>query len=407
MVDVGAWLTAREAAYLAVLGSIRDENFAHDYLERWRRESHPTPQDYRLAQEIAFGSIRMALALDYLATQLTDNKRLSLKAKEKALVRTAVYQHYYMTKIPLYALVNESVTIAKKYCHSFFAGFLNAMLRQMAETPFALPTGDSYEALSIHYSYPQFFIQQLVKDYSLAQAKEIMEAGNKPAPTMYRIRTGDELIMEVLKDSTNLAQIAESPEYYIQNATSAELIWKLKKSHRTREPKTILDLCAAPGGKLLAMHDCYPKALLFANDVSEHKVRLLRENCKKFGIQATCTVSKGEEYESKEKFDIVILDVPCSNSGVLNKRAEARWRLSEVSLMELHKTQKGLFTHAKTLLAPAGEIWFLTCSILKKENEGLSHWAADALDLNLISQDTHLPDKGGHDGGYGAILRHT
>src|SRR5690606_22233382 len=99
-----------------------------------------------------------------------------------------------------------------------------------------------------------------------------------------------------------------------------------------------------------------------------------------------------------------ILDVPCSNSGVLNKRAEARWRISWQSIKELEKIQMNLLRNASKLLSEKGQIWYLTCSILKPENERVVAWAAKELALSVISQQTILPHQEGWDGGFAAAL---
>jgi 16S rRNA (cytosine967-C5)-methyltransferase len=391
---------AREAAFLAALSSLREESFAKEYLEKWFREEKPSYSDFRLAQEIAYGTIRMALALDYLAIQLSAKNKLSLKLKEKVLLRSAFYQYYYMTQIPLYAIADETAKIAKKHCHSIFGKFLNATLRKVSSTPFSLPQGDSFDQMAIRYSYPPSFVQSVLREYGLERAKQIMEAGNEAASLMYRIRDSSELGIAVLTDPSKLAELIQSPLYYIQNITPAYLIKNLCEKRMIPKPQRILDLCSSPGGKLLAVHDYIQSGQLFANDVSEHKISRLRENCEKYALKAILTCSKGENYESTEKFDIIIVDTPCSNTGVLNKRPEARWRLSIDQEKQLEDIQKNLLKRASELISNQGEIWYMTCSILKAENEGMSAWACDQLGLRTNYQETILSNRQGWDGGF-------
>lgn len=410
----------REAAYLALLASLRDEGFIADALELWRKESSPSSVDFHFAQQIACGSAQMALSLDYLAEQVSDKKKLSLKLKEKALLRLAFYQYYFLDRIPLYAIADESIKLAHKYCHKTFAGFLNATLRKLADNKMNLPEMETVHDISIRYSYPKYFVQQLIADYGLESAKEILSAGNSPAPTMVRIRSesakqvtsaipGLEIIqrepfkMAVLRDTALLQQIVASPGYYIQNITPVSLINKL--AEESQNPKSILDLCASPGGKLLVAHDLFPEAKLFANDVSPEKLERLTDNCKKYSIDASIACGNGEEYVSNELFDLIILDVPCSNSGVLNKRPEARWRISKESLTEIERIQRKLIAHASTLLAADGELWYLTCSILKKENETLTKSICNQLGLKIRFQYTQLPNRDGWDGGFACAIR--
>lgn len=406
----------REIAYLALLVSLRNEGFVSDILRQWREETSPPSKDDHLAQEIANGSARMALTLDYLAQQVTPQKKLDVKLKERALLRTAVYQMCFMDRVPSYAVVDETIKIAHKYCHSTFVKFLNAILRRIAEQKPALPTGNSPVELSIRYSYPQFFTEKLLKSYGVEKTPLILEAGNTAAPHMVRLRDSNgvqnwELVKQppfpvaLIKETSRIPEIASSPSYYIQNVTPVELMTHL--SGPTLNPHSILDLCASPGGKTLLAYDLYPNAQLFANDVSPKKLETLENNFHKYGIHAQLSCALGEEFKSEQTFDLIILDVPCSNSGVLNKRAEARWRLTPESLLQLEETQLRLLKHALTLLSPEGEIWYLTCSILPDENEALMGKACELFGLTMRSQKTILPNFHGWDGGYCCKLQRT
>lgn len=405
----------REAAFLAIMRSLSEQQFISDALEDWNAVSNPSKVDHNLAIQLANGASQMALALDFQAAQLAEKKKLSLKLKEKVILRLALYQYYFLERIPIYAIANEMTKLAKKYCHYTFANFLNAILRKVESLSLTLPKGDSFEELSVRFSYPLYFIKELVKDNGLEKAKAILEAGNLPPKTMVRllhetvpmsglkIMTDLPFPMAIIEENSLIRSIAASPDYYIQNATPVRLMWELAQ-HSKNHPKTILDLCASPGGKLLAVHHHYPDASLFANDLTEEKVNRLKENCKKFGLEASFSQSDGISYQSEEKFDLIILDVPCSNSGVLNKRTEARWRLEKDSLNALKKLQLNLIEQAKSLLNPNGEIWYMTCSILHKENEALIDEATQLYHLKKQFIIQEFPNVNGFDGGFGAIL---
>jgi 16S rRNA (cytosine967-C5)-methyltransferase len=421
MTTIPQTLNPREAAYLALLASLREERFISETLEQWQKKMSPQPIDFRFAQQVAYGASQMAIALDYLAEQLSDKKSLSLKQKERALMRIALYQYFFLDRVPIYAIANEMSKIARKYCHSLFIHYLNATLRKLSSGAPVLPHGDIPSDLSIRYSFPPFFVQELIKDYGLEKAKEVMAVSNSPAPIMARIRPGYEnriitdfrclepmcttpCSVSVIKDQNQLPHMAVSSKIYIQNATPAVLMGSLCQK-MDKPPKRILDLCASPGGKLIAAHDFFPKAALFANDLSQEKMERLSENCQKYGISVSLSCGLGEEFAASELFDVIILDVPCSNSGVLNKRPEARWRLSEASLASLEKTQLRLIQHAKTLMASDGVLWYMTCSILKKENEELIQRACRLYGLELKHQQTILPNDSGWDGGFACILK--
>lgn len=411
----------REAAYLALLASVRSERYIDETMALWKQLGKPSQSDYHLAERIACGTMQMATALDFLANRLADKKKLSLKLKERILLRLSLYQYYFLERIPLYALANESVTLAKKYCHRTFAEFLNAVLRRLPNEPFSLPSRETIEDFSICYSYPDFFIKQLSAAYGLSQTREILIAGNQAAPIIGRLRAnlqdmpqhwlkGIDLIgpthirTAVLKDLQLLPEISASPLFYIQNITPAFLIAELAQGC-SNTPRKILDLCAAPGGKLLAVHDAFPPADLFANDVTPKKMQKLEENCSKYGLKPHFSCGRGENFSSSDLFDIIIIDAPCSNSGVLNKRPEARWRISQEALNELQETQLRLLAHASAFLSPKGEVWYMTCSILKQENEVVVERACAQHHLHIRYQKSVLPSLDGWDGGFACALR--
>lgn len=383
-------MNAREAAYQALLSSLREELFIQQFLESWNQKHSPSTKDYHLAQEIAYGTMRRQLTLDHFAHQL--NPKLKLKRKEKVLLWMALYQASFMDKIPLHAIVNESVEMAKKVSHSSFAQFLNALLRKIPEIRLTLPIGDDPKSLSIRYSYPEYFIQELLMQTGIQQTIAILEAGNLPGKTMARKRTPP-FSIETLD---NPKERARSTDIYIQNITPATLILECAK-RLPSPPKKILDLCASPGGKALLAHDLFPEAELTVNDISDAKLKRIRENFQKYNVQAEYTLSPGESLSTNERYDLIILDVPCSNSGVLNKRPEARWRITPESLSELRGIQEKLVQHSLSLLNPGGRIWYLTCSILECETP------SELLHKDQFSKLIY-PNQEGWDGGYACIL---
>jgi 16S rRNA (cytosine967-C5)-methyltransferase len=410
---------AREASYHVLLAAFQGNAFISDGLEGWQRQAHPSDLDFRFAQELSYGAMRMARALDYVAAKFTDKQKLSLKLREKVILRMAIYQTFWMSRVPAYAAVHESVSLARKHCHPSFISFLNAILRRISETTLHLPDGDTPEEISIRFSYPKLFVENLLQEHPLPSVKEILQAMNEVAPIMVRIRSkgmtsnpelasleiiSQQPLIGVLRDTGILRQILQSPDVYIQNSTPATLIAHLAKNWNKRPPKRILDLCASPGGKLIAVQEYFPEAELFANDISSEKIKLLTENCAKYGISAKITCSRGEDYQGHGLFDLIILDVPCSNSGVFNKRAEARWRLTESDLKKLEEIQMKLLLHARGLLSETGEIWYMTCSILKQENEGLAQSVCEQTNLSIQWQECFLPNSEGWDGGYACIL---
>jgi 16S rRNA (cytosine967-C5)-methyltransferase len=335
--------------------------------------------------------MRMTATLDHQARQLTTTGKLRLKLKDKVLLRMALYQYQYMDKVPLYALADETMKIAKKECHPHSQRFLNAALRQLESAVLTLP-----EDLSSRYSFPEYFVQELQKDYG-DQTEVILDQLNQP-PSVVARKTGTLPPTFVAVDHPKL--VSESPNLYIQNPSPANLLFSLlKDSQATR----VLDLCAAPGGKTLLARDLFPKAELWANDLAQAKRVKMEENFHRLGLDCTITHQAGESYQSDHLFDLIIVDAPCTNTGVLHKRPEARWRLSPESTSQLVDLQVALLSHAASLLSPNGKIAYLTCSILKSENEGVVQLLEEKKMVRCVTQRTILPEKD-LDGGFGALL---
>lgn len=372
-------ISARQAAFRSVLASLREESFISDWLEKWAKENPPSDEDYRLAIEIANGTIRRLNTLEWIAKELSKGDPLQLKNREKALLYTALYQCVFTDKIPLYAIIHETVEIAKKQIHPSFGKFLNQLLRRIENQTFELPQDPS-----ISYSYPSYFIEKL-KHFYPDSYLDILKIGNEPPKTFAR-KIGSLPFEYKLLKGKEIQGYSHNPDYYIQNPTPGHLLEYLSKQTQIN-PKKILDLCASPGGKSLMLTDLFPKAHITANDVSAHKTRVLEENFKKYQMPISITAFDGREYPLEEKFDLVVVDAPCSNTGVLGRRSEARWRLNEKSVDELCLLQKQLVKRAMELLREGGELWYLTCSILPIENAGLQNGFY------------FLPNKIGEDGG--------
>ncbi len=404
---------AREAAYLAALHTGEGGRFAAEMLDQWQNDATPSLADAHLARHIAYGTIQRNLSLEYLAVQLTERKHLKLKSKEQILLLTALYQLHFMERLPAYAVGNETMLLAKKYCQPHFANFLNALLRRYQASPPTLPTGSSEQAMSVRYSYPQHFVRALKEQQS--DFESILQRGNEPSTLMVRIRDGQvpkgwttvldsPLCVGIPSVEIELKELASDSRYYIQNVTQVALLSHL--SSVTPTPKAIIDLCAAPGGKLIAAHDLFPTAKLYANDSSERRLQKVRENLEKYKIQAELSTGYGEAFHSDHSLDLVIVDVPCSNSGVLNKRPEARWRLTPEEIRSLTETQFNLLQSARELVSDQGVIWYVTCSILKEENENMMHRACTELGLTMVGEPKLiLPNQDGWEGGFGCALR--
>ena len=185
--------------------------------------------------------------------------------------------------------------------------------------------------------------------------------------------------------------------YYIQDPAAS---WAVSLAADVlKKCRTLLDICCAPGGKTLQAAELLsPQAKIVAADISRSRQRLTAENFARFGVNAQ--IITADPAELSGVFDLVIADLPCSNSGVFRRRPDALWRFDGKSLSEVMKLQKYILGHAIRLTAPGGYLLISTCSIEADENNALLDVGA----LKLISSGTILPDTV-HDGAFAALMQ--
>lgn len=374
-------------------------------------------RDRKLAQQLAFSCCRLKKRLDWYIVQLSSSKCLPQNAKEKNILRLALYQLLFMKGAPAYAVVNSWVELAKESINFGFGRYLNALMRRVQREGLPeLPKGLNAKELAICHSYPEGLIKHLQKYYDDASVDQILTAGNQPSSTVARLRPGkaeafDQTFWQPitntpcpiakLLDPASAGVWVAGGTIAIQGAAQTMLIYSLAEQMTTR-PQTILDMCAAPGGKLLLLHDLYPQAKLYGNDISAARLAVLQENLKTYHLQAHLSCSDATELQKTTSFDLILIDAPCSNSGVLAKRPEARWRLdNKIYLEQLIDTQKKLLEKASSLLPPEGQLWYTTCSLLPQENEEMAQFAEQTLDLSLKAAKLLLPSaENNYEGGF-------
>lgn len=319
------------------------------------------------SKHLTYGACQELLALEKFSKPVRPKK-----VKERAILFLSLYEHFFMQTAP-YALVSDWVELAKQETHLTFSSFLNQYLRKL---PKEFPYTD-------YDSFPSSFIEKLKK---FTDPKPLLKIFNQPSEVFVRDRESKSFIK--VKE---IESYLEGSRYYIQNPTPFYLIEEALK--KIPEPHTVLDLCANPGGKSIAVNEIFPNAKLYINDIKD--LEQIRDNFSRLNIQAeSMTQGDARDYPISE-FDLVILDVPCSNTGVLHKRPEARHRLSDENLKEIKQLQTSLVESAFKHVKKGGYLFFITCSILPEENE---------VPYPKIWEKLILPSEEGLDGGYISLI---
>jgi 16S rRNA (cytosine967-C5)-methyltransferase len=421
---------------------------------------HRTEQRQR-ATDLVFGTMRNRRAIDMVIATFSGRPVQRIKSPLLNIIRVGVYELIYSTATGEYAIVNEAVEHTKAVAGKKQGGFVNAILRQVmrhtsnrqvpleqAEArrtlPQTLATGCEFDTdflpdretscdgyLSAAFSLPPWLVTDWLGEFGAEETGRICAASNR-RPSIY-IRpnllktTAQELVDKLSADDVE-TEIVEgvmiklkSPkavsrlpgfaqgEFTVQDITASQPVRALNP----QSGWTILDLCAAPGVKTTQLAEATGDAAkIFATDIDSKRLELIRENTTRLGIKSVEIVEHEKVVNSEfsipnSKFDAVLLDVPCSNTGVLAKRIEARYRVSPKVVQALVKIQGELLRTVSEMIKPEGKLCYSTCSIQKGENSGvIADFLAENDGFELESEKLILPSADGldRDGGYTAIL---
>jgi 16S rRNA (cytosine967-C5)-methyltransferase len=315
---------------LDVLHRIEHEGaFANLVLGPMLTASELSDQDRRFVTELVYGSTRMRRACDAIvdryASQAPDDAT-------RSILRLGAYQLVY-TAVPPHAAVSATVDLAPTKTR----GFVNAILRRIAEAPIETMTWPSDGA---RLSYPEWIVERLTVDL-----------GAEVIPALERMNEAP--------------GVTERADGYVQDFASLWVAYAVE----ARRGERVLDLCAAPGGKATAMAGS--GALVIAADRAVGRTRLVAENVARLELRLPIVTADGTKPPFPlGTFDAVLLDAPCSGLGALRRRPDARWRITPADVDDLVALQMQLLTSAAGLVAPGGRLVYSVCTLLDVESIG-------------------------------------
>ncbi|HEX4265281.1 MAG TPA: 16S rRNA (cytosine(967)-C(5))-methyltransferase RsmB [Verrucomicrobiae bacterium] len=428
-------------------------DYVEDLLESALARARLSPADRGLCQELVYGVVRWQITLDWLIARKTPGR--TQKPGLQNLLRLGLYQIFWLDRIPNHAAVNETVEQAKQSGFGPQAGFVNAILRgylREFDATKALLAELKASQPHVGYSHPEWLVARWQKRWGVEKAARLMEWNNTPPATFARInalkfRKDDPGDSSIPKDAGDLLTQwrDENVEYdFVRHDWFEEnLVFELK-SHpplaklvsfqqgffylqdpstllavRELDPQpgeTILDLCAAPGGKLTYMAQLMRnEGRLVAHDTFPDRLKMIEENCARLGVTIAETVlppaldpspSAALAKEGRPAvFDRILLDAPCSNTGVMRRRVDLRWRIRPEEIDRLRATQLDLLRQAVALLKPGGALVYSTCSLEPEENENvIQEFLETEPALELKTRRELLPFADATDGAFVARL---
>jgi 16S rRNA (cytosine967-C5)-methyltransferase len=388
--------------------------------------------DEALATELVYSTLRRRLTLDWVIEKFSGVKVRRIEQPLLDILRLGILQLLYMETVPDYAAVDESVELAGRMLGPKAAGFANSVLRKVAASASSIPfpgrEKDAVGYISIVHSHPEWMVRRWVERFGEEAAESVCVVNNTPPPITARANVlkvsrenligklaeegveavaREEAAVEIVKCPKAISGLLSFREglFYLQDVSAMIPTRMLAPA----EGEKVLDLCSAPGGKATHLAELMGnQGLVVACDVDERKMAPLRENIERLGTTIVRPlVADGTRIDAvlRTDFDRVLVDAPCSNTGVLRRRVEARWRLRQSDLNQLHKTQVNLLRSACGVLKRGGTLIYITCSIEAEENQGVvKQVLSERADLKVAEERAFLPRPGRGDGGYAAKM---
>lgn len=357
------------------------------------KKSNIDERDYNFIKEITTGVIHNRTYLDYV---IKINSRVKIKRIHKiilSILEMAIYQMYFLDKVPDYSIVDESVNLAKIYGNRGSISFTNGILRSISKKDAPqVKIEDSIDNLSTFYSHPKFYTEYFYNNYGEEFTKKLLKANNEMPPFTIRVNTlktsksdlmsnlkelGFEIEETVYDNALNIlnpkgiidTKYFDEGHFYVQDLGSILVASFLNP----RENSSLLDLCAAPGGKTTHLAEIMNNTgEIIACDKSQGKIKLIQENAKRLGVKNIETRVNDARVLNKDfidKFDYVLVDAPCSGTGLYRKKPDIKWNKDLEDIKSLAEIQLEILDKAKDYVKDGGELLYSTCSLSKIENE--------------------------------------
>lgn len=358
--------------------------------------------DILLAKEIAAGVIRWKLRLDYIINSLLSKGINKTNKNIVNILRTGIYQILFTDKLPNYAIVNETVEIAKLLKEIKFAGnlvnrILHDFIREKDNIKYPDKEKNIIEYLSIYYSHPKELVKHWISIFGYEDSEELLKANNQRANITLRVNkllSSEKEIEEYLNNNNiNFNRIDKYNNIFVLNKANGNIsnnaLFKNGKitiqdtstilvSNLVCPEKNslVLDMCAAPGGKTCCLSELMNNTgVITANDITEKKISLIQENINRLKIKnIRLSCCDALELNEKNKFNYILLDAPCSGLGTIRKLPEIKYANRLTTINNTVELQRKLLSKAVNLLRDNGVLVYSTCSIEPTENYKNIEW---------------------------------
>ena len=350
----------------------------------------PEGADRAFVQDLVYTVIRRLRPLRRI---LGDFLKTWPKGELEALLYVGAAQILYMDDVPDFAAVNETVDAAKACDNRSIAKVVNGVLRNLIRKRDEIHRGTELE------TFPNALVRRWTARFGAESAEKLAAWHNEPAVTYLARRDGTFVALERGRKVTEIPGYAEG-DFIVQDPGTHLAVELLDP----QPGETVLDACAAPGGKTVQL--AWRGANVTACEVNPRRRARLEENLKRLKLDVAVTDSFDHSIiRPFDYFSKVLVDAPCSNTGVLRRRPDVRWNWSEAKLAELVKLQGEILDAAAAKVAPGGTLVYSTCSNEPEENLGqVNAFLARHPDFALRESRESIPFETGHDGAFAAAL---
>ena len=399
---------ARTTAFDILLRVERESSYASELLNSSKYERLSRP-DHALATELVMGVLRWRSLLDDEIVAASAQPLQKLDLEVLIALRMAVYQFRWLDRVPQRAALHESVELVKRARKGSAAGFVNAVLRKLSSVPQSreLEETGSIQVVAQRFAHPLWMVERWAAEYGLDAASKICEYNQSVPNIAIRLRTPSAeaelkksgiivrpgaLLHSARQATADIATTHVSTGQVVIQDEGSQLVASLVGSGLSLGTR-ILDCCAAPGGKTLAIADHNPNVSITAVELHPHRVRLLQKLLRAAQAPAEINVILGDirHLPTSSGFDRILADVPCSGTGTLARNPEIKWRLQPNDLAELQVRQIGILRSALAQVRPGGRVIYSTCSLEREENElVVEQVLAENLSFRLLDCRTEL-----------------
>jgi 16S rRNA (cytosine967-C5)-methyltransferase len=387
-------------------------------------------RDHGLLLELVSGTLRMRAAIDYQLSLRVTRPLAKLDAAVLNILRVSAFQLIYMSRLPASAVINDAVDLTRRAGKSSASGLANAVLRALSREREQLkwPAADDPDHLSIVYSHPRWLIDRWVARFGIEQATAWLAFNNQPAALCLaanrHLTTREGLAEELLSDgvTTQLTARASNGLDVLEGRAlntrafregrcivqdeASQLIGELAASVAGGR---VLDLCASPGGKTLAL-SAAKHTRVIASDVRANRVKLLARTLERCRVPnaSVVHVADGSLPFANETFDLVLIDAPCSGLGTVRRDPDIRWRRSADGLAGFAAAQRDLLASAADLVKRGGALVYSTCSSEPEEKEAvIATFLRGRADFSEQQRHQTLPFRDQLEAFFGAVLRRS